>query len=131
VSERNLRSMLEGYASFNSGDTSWASNNVAEDVEWGTTGAFPGMEQTYRGPSGIEEWMRTVRGEWAEFEVSLLEVLRETEDALVVVERLWGRGKGSGAEAEMKVFTLYRFTAEGKVALRRAFTTADEALAAL
>jgi hypothetical protein len=48
-----------------------------------------------------------------------------------VAERLWGRGRESGAEVEMRVFAVYRFNSEGKLILRDAFTSADEALAAL
>ena len=118
-------------AEFNRGDLSWSKTAVADDVEWGTTGAFPGLEGVYRGPDAIEEWMETVRAEWEEFEVTLDEVLREEEDAIVVVERLWGRGQKSGAEAEMRVYSLYRFTADGKVASREVFMSPEDALAAL
>jgi ketosteroid isomerase-like protein len=118
-------------AGFNRGDLSWAKTEVAEDVAWGTTGAFPGLEGVYRGPDAIAEWMETVRAEWEEFEVTLAEVLWEEEDAIAVVERLWGRGRMSGAEAEKRVYSLYRFTADGKVASREVFMSPEDALAAL
>ena len=92
---------------------------------------FPGLKEVYRGGDAIEEWMETVRLEWEEFEVTLEEVLREQADAVVVVERLWGRGRKSGAEAEMRIFALYRFTADGKIASRQVFMTPEDALAAL
>jgi ketosteroid isomerase-like protein len=128
---RHVEKMLEGYDGFNRGDLSWAKTNVAEDVAWGTTGTFPGLDGEYRGPDALDEWMDTVRAEWDDFEVTLDEVLREEDDAIVIVERLWGRGRKSGAEAEMRVFSLYRFTADGKIAKREVFTTPEEALAAL
>jgi ketosteroid isomerase-like protein len=131
VSERRLDTIRRGQQAFSRGDVSWARELVAEDVEWHPTGTFPGLEDVYRGPGALERWMEAIRAEWEEFEVSLGEVLREEGDAVVVVERLWGRGRESGAEAEMRIFSVYRFNAEGKITQRLAFTTADEALAAL
>ena len=75
--------------------------------------------------------METIRAEWEEFEVTLQEVLTEEGDVVVVGGRLWGRGRESGAEAEMRIFSVYRFNACGKIAQRLAFTTPEEALGAL
>jgi ketosteroid isomerase-like protein len=131
VSERRLDTIRRGQQAFSRGDISWAEELVAEDVEWHPTGTFPGLENVYRGPGALERWMEAIRAEWEEFEVSLEEVLREEGDAIVVVERLWGRGRESGAEAEMRIFSVYRFNAEGKITQRLAFTTAEDALNSL
>ena len=120
-----------GYDGFNRGDLTEAREIVTKDVEWKTTGTFPGIEGVYRGPDALDDWMESLRAEWQEFEVSLAEVLAETEHAIVVAERLWGRGRESGVEVEMHTYAVYRFNAEGKLTLREAFTSADEALAAL
>jgi ketosteroid isomerase-like protein len=129
VSERHLQTIRTGHQAFNRGEASWADELVAKDAEWRPTGEFPGMEGVYRGPEAMRHWMDTIRAEWEEFEVSLAEVLREGGDAVLVVERLWGRGRESGAEAEMRIFSVYRFNADGKIAQRLAYTTQDEALA--
>jgi hypothetical protein len=126
-----LETLREGHAAFNRDDTSWPAQSVTADVEWGTLGAFVGMEELYRGRDGIVEWMKAVRAEWEEFEVSLVEVAAEKENAAVVVERIWGRGKESGAEGEMTLYTVYRFTDEGRIAVRTTFKTREDALAAL
>ena len=128
----DLRETLEeGYTAFNRNDTSWPAEQATEDVEWGTPGIFPGMEEVYRGRDGVVEWMRTVRAEWEDFEVSLVEVMGEKEDALAVVERIWGRGRESGAEGEMIFHTVYRFTEGPRIAGRTVYKTREEALAAL
>lgn len=120
-----------GYDGFNRGDLTQAREIVTKDVEWKTTGTFPGIEGVYRGPDALDDWMESLRAEWQEFEVSLAEVLAEREDAIVVAERLWGRGRESGVEVEMHTYAVYRFNAEGKLTRREAFTSAGEALAAL
>jgi ketosteroid isomerase-like protein len=127
----HLDALRRGHEAFNRGDIEGAREIFSEDVEWGTTGVWPGMGLFYRGLDGLEEWTNAIRGEWEEFEVSIEEVLREDRDAVAVVERLRGRGRGSGAEAEMSVYTVYWFDDEGKLCRRRAFTSADDALGAL
>jgi ketosteroid isomerase-like protein len=131
VPSDGLQTLREGHTAFNRDDASWALTSVTEDVEWGTLGLFPGMEEIYRRPDGVIEWMRTVRAEWKEFEVELIDVMEENPTAAAVVERIWGRGRESGAEGEMTLYTVYRFSPEGRIAVREAYTGADEALAAL
>lgn len=128
---RHVDTLQRGYDGFNRGDLTEARKNVTEDIEWHTTGVFPGIEGIYRGPDALDDWMETVRAEWQEFDVSLIELLAERADAIAVVERLWGRGRESGAEVEMNIYAVYRFTADGRIRLREAFGSADEALAAL
>jgi ketosteroid isomerase-like protein len=77
----------------------------------------------------MPEWMDLIRSEWAEFEVTLDEVLHQGDDVLVVAELLRGRGRGSGAEVEMRVFSAYWFQ-DGKLRRRAAFTEPREALEA-
>jgi ketosteroid isomerase-like protein len=131
VPGRHVDTIRIGYDGFNRGDLTEAREIVTQDVEWWTTGSFPGIEGVYRGPDALDAWMDAVRAEWQVFEVSLAEVLAESDDAVALVERLWGRGRESGAEVEMGVVAVYRFNPEGKLAQRKTFNSADEALAAL
>ncbi len=126
-----METIREGHAAFNRGDNSWATTAAAEEVEWLPTGSFPGLEGVYRGPEAIERWMETIRAEWEEFGVSLAEVLEEGDDVVLIAERLWGRGRESGAEAEMTIFAIYRFNPQGKIVRREAYTSREAALAAL
>ncbi len=133
MSEETLATLRRGYEAFNRGDTSvireFAREVATPDVEWGATGAFPGVEDTYRGPEAMPEWMDIIRSAWEEFEVSLDEVLHDGDDILVVAELLRGRGRGSGVEVEMRIFSAYWFE-EGKLRRRAAFTERKEALEA-
>ena len=129
MSQETLAKLRRGYEAFNRGDASVAIALSTPDVEWGATGAFSGVEGLYRGPEGIQEWMSVIRSAWEQFEVGLDEVLADQGDLLVVVERLRGRGRGSGAEVEMCVFAAYWFE-EGKIRRRAAFTGSKAALEA-
>jgi ketosteroid isomerase-like protein len=61
--------------------------------------------------------------------VSLDEVLHEGDNVVVVAELLRGRGRGSGVEVEMRVFSAYWFE-NGKLRRRAAFTERKDALEA-
>ena len=131
MSEETLEILRRGHEAFSQGDKSAFESLAAEysrpDVEWGATGAFPGVDAVYRGPDAIQEWHDVVRSVWEEFEVSLDEVLHDGGDVVVVAELLRGRGRGSGVEVEMRVFSAYWFE-DGKVRRREAFTKPSEAL---
>lgn len=102
---------------------------VTEDVEWGTTGAFPGIDRVYRGVRGMDRWREDLRSVWASFEVAIVDVLDETDDRLVVEERVRGVGRESGLDVEMSIFSTYYFR-DGKLARRVAHKGRDDALAA-
>jgi ketosteroid isomerase-like protein len=120
MSSEKLELITRGHESFNRGDPEIVIALSTPDVEWVTTGRFPGMRGAYRGPEAIRKWTDTLRGEWSEFEVVLEEVVLDEGDALVVVEGLRGCGRESGAWVEMRIYTLYWFE-EGKVRRREAF----------
>jgi ketosteroid isomerase-like protein len=129
MAQEALATLRRGYEAFNRDDLSVMFELATPDVEWGATGAFPGVEGDYRGPEAIQEWADLIRSEWEEFEVSLGEVLHEDDGLIVVAERLRGRGRGSGVEVEMCVFSAYWFET-GKVRKRAAFTDRHGALEA-
>ena len=129
MSQETLANLRRGYEAFNRGDASVAMDLATPDVEWGTTGTFPGLVGTHRGPEALPKWMDTIRSAWEKFEVTLDEVVRDEGDVLVVAELQRGRGRGSGVEVEMRVFSVYSFR-EGKVRRRQAFTEREAALEA-
>jgi ketosteroid isomerase-like protein len=129
MSEETLAILKRAYEGFNQGDMSLTVELATPNVEWGATGAFPGVEGKYHGPEAIQVWMDVIRSEWETFEVSLDEVLHDGDDVVVVTELLRGRGRESGVEVEMRVFSAYWFE-EGKVRRRAAFTEQKAALEA-
>jgi len=129
MSRETFANLKRGYEAFNRGDASVAMDLATPDVEWGTSGTFPGLVGVYRGPEALPRWMDTIRSAWEKFEVTPDEVVRDEGDVLVVVERQRGRGRGSGVEVVMRVFSVYRFR-EGKIRRRQAFTEREAALEA-
>jgi ketosteroid isomerase-like protein len=129
MSEEKLALIRQGHEAFNRGDPEPVIARSTPDVEWVTTGTFPGIRGVYRGPDAIRSWTETLRKEWSEFEVSIEEVLHDEEDMLVLAELLRGCGRESGAIVEMRIYSVYRFE-DGKVRRREAFTEREAALEA-
>jgi uncharacterized protein len=130
MSQENVANLRRGYEAFSRGDMPAVADLVTPDVEWGATDAFPGIEGVYRGSDALRRWMDTIRSAWDEFEVTLDEVLHDGANVVVVAERVRGRGRQSGAEVEMHVFSTYWFEG-GKVRKRSAFTERKAALEAV
>jgi hypothetical protein len=61
--------------------------------------------------------MDTIRSAWEKFEVTPDEVVRDEGDVPVVSELKRRRGRGSGVEVGVRVFSVYSFR-EGKVRTR-------------
>ena len=127
LSQGNVEKIRRGHEGFTRGDLTAVQGVVADDVDWGTSGGFSGLDQSYRGSEAMEGWMDAVRSAWETFEVAIDEVIRDAGDVIVVKERLWGRGRGSGAEAEMQIYSVYWFD-KGQIVKRRVFDSQDEAL---
>lgn len=124
---RKIDVMRTGHAAFSRGDLPAIARLMVDDVDWGTSAAFPGLEPVYRGPDALERWVDAVRSAWEWFEVTIDEVIRDEGDALVIAERLRGRGRESGAEVDMRIFAVYWFDGD-KLARRRVFDSRAEAL---
>ena len=130
MSKRGLAHLRRGHEAFNRGDLSVMIELATPDVEWGASGAFPGLDDHYLGPEAIQRWAEIVRGEWEEFRVTLGDVLLDGGDVLVVEEQLRGRGRRSGAEVEMCVYAAYWLTDEDRIRRRAAFMDREAALEA-
>jgi len=130
VSEDALAQIRRGHAAFNNGDLSALVELTAPGVVWGSSVAFAGLAGRYEGHDGLRQWLEDVRSMWETFEVTLGEVLRTGDGLIVVEERLRGRGRRSGAEAEMSLYTTYWFDAAMRIQRRQVFVDSNSAVAA-
>ena len=83
-----------------------------ERVEFNTGNLFPDGE-TYRGVDGVREFFRTWVGTFHDWGFEVEEVL-DIGDSVVILLHQWGRGKGSGAEVELRFWQVWTFE-DGKV----------------
>ena len=126
----NLEVIRRAHAAFNRGELEVLHEVTSADVEWGTTGAWPGIDSRYVGPGAVVRWAQDIRSVWEVFEVGIDGVLGETADRMVVTERLNGRGAGSGVEVQYRVFSVYWFR-DGRIVKRESFVDRAPALEAV
>ena len=129
MAPRKVETIRRSYNALSRGDLRPMRELVTDDVEWETSGSLPGMQSAYYGKAGIDEWMHLLRSVWSSYDMSLDEVVGETDYALIVIERVGDWDQEAGAEAGIPAFAVYWFDA-ARVRRRRSFTSREEALEA-
>ena len=115
------------YAAWSGDDWDEFSTVLHQNIEWYSSGAFPGFEPVYRGLEGVRRW-------WSDFKepfetVSIhLEDLTEHGEAVLTRVQLAGVGKGSGVPVDLPFYNTFRFE-DGLVVRFASFASLDEALA--
>jgi ketosteroid isomerase-like protein len=122
----NVERLLNAYERFNrTGEFEW--ELLDPDVEWNAFQFAPVAQ--YRGPDGVRQWLADVSGMFDELRIEPVEFV-DRGDRVVVVSTMRGRGRGSGAETEQALVSLWTFRA-GKVVRHDSFTEREEALVAV
>jgi ketosteroid isomerase-like protein len=127
MSEENIELIRRVNDSFIAGDWDEALSAYSENVELDTT-RMPGGG-IYRGPEGAREYFIGWLGAWDNFHAERLDLI-DTGGTVVLLSRMSGTGKGSGAEVTMRtadVFTLE----DGRIVRHVGYPDAAEALADL
>jgi ketosteroid isomerase-like protein len=99
VSQENVESARRGIDAFNRGDVEALAAETTEDVELFAAlgGAVEGGG--FHGRTGIEAYFQITAETWSEFRI-LAEDFSDLGDRVLVVGRIWGRGKGSRVPVE-------------------------------
>ena len=98
------------------------------DFEW-----FPAMAGSiegggYRGRDGIEQYLVDIGEAWEEYRV-FAEEFRDLDERVVMLGRIEGRGRGSGAWIDSPTGTIFEFL-NGKMSRLRTYLDHGEALRA-
>jgi ketosteroid isomerase-like protein len=98
------------------------------DFEWYP--AMPGAVEggAYRGRAGMESYLAELRGTWQELSLAV-EEFRDLGDRVVILGRVRGRGRGSGAAVEATLGGVLDFR-DGRVWRSRNYLDHGEALRA-
>ena len=84
--------------------------------------------EVFRGDDGVRTYFERLRGAWSEFHL-LADEYRELGDAIVVLGRLRGYGRGGEVPVESPVGAVWELR-DGKIRRLRAYLTHAEAIAA-
>lgn len=105
------------------------------DAIWSEQAAFHSTfaaseGRVFRGRQGIRDYFATLGEVFEDIRIETEEITEAGEDRLVVVVRVTGRGKGSGAKVEQRNGQVWTF-ADGKIARVDSYLSQSEALEAV
>jgi len=128
MSGENLELARHGLEAWSRGDLDATLALMDPEVEWRTTGLFPGVALVYHGHDGFTRFWNDFRALWDEIEI-VPERLLDRGESVVVFGRFEARGReGITVGREMGMI----FTIRGGLAARvEAYPSGAEALDAL
>jgi len=89
-----------GYAAWNADDLEGLLAICHDEVEYHTSGVFPGLEPVYPGKEGVSRWWETFHEPWSQIKV-IPERIAERPDGIAVLIRFEGIGR-QGIETTMR-----------------------------
>jgi ketosteroid isomerase-like protein len=107
MSEENLELVRRALEAFGRGDLDARLVLMDPQLEWRTSGLFPGVARVYHGHEGYKQFWKDFRAMWEEIEL-VPERLVDHGERVVVFGRFKGRGReGVTMEREMgMIFTI-------------------------
>jgi ketosteroid isomerase-like protein len=128
VTERNLRTVIDGYEAFNRGDFTSSMANWHPEVEWHVLGTLPDAG-VYRGRDQILRFFAMWRETFEGFHIEVEDTL-DAGDRVVALIAVSGSGRGSGAWVRTPTHAQIWTFADG-VVTRVEMLTKAEALATM
>ncbi len=128
MSRENVEVVRRMYDAYNQGDMDAMLAGLSDDIEYVSTGAFPGLEPVYEGHEGWQRFWREFRGTWNSLTIRLDE-LHDCGDRVATIFTFDARGRDGVRVTRQfgNVFTLR----SGRVCRIEAFGDAAEALEAV
>jgi ketosteroid isomerase-like protein len=116
------------YAAWNRDDFESVRPWLHPDVDWHSSGHFPGLDPVRSGPDEVGKWWSALREPFDEWTIDVEEI-RAVGERIVAFVCFHAVGKESGVRVNLPFSHVWEF--EGEVVRRYwAFASADDALAA-
>ena len=129
LTERNVALMREAYDRIGSGGA-WGENVawelIADDVIVRDRPEIPDP-QVYRGREGLIKAVSSSDESFDEFGMDPTDIIGVGDSYVVIVLRMWGRGRGSGVHVEETIAHQWRVR-DGKAAELQVYSDPDDAL---
>jgi ketosteroid isomerase-like protein len=97
--ESNIELAERGYRAWNEDDLDGLLDFCHPEVDYYTSGVFPGLQSVYHGEEGIRRWWAEFHEPWQEIKV-IPERIADTPDGVAVLIRFEGKGR-QGIETTM------------------------------
>ena len=126
MSQENVELTRRGFQAFNDRDLDALLALADDDVE--IVPILAAMEGSYHGHDGIRRWWTGLLGGFPDISIEVLEV-RDLGDVTLAVQRVTGRGAGSGTPFDAVVWQVHQWRAR-KCFRWHAYPSESEALEA-
>src|SRR5450631_2633104 len=128
MSEESVEIAKRNVEAFNRLDVDGFVESATPDFEWFPVGAGALERGSFKGREGVEKYFEELRGAWEEIRIAA-EEFRDLGDRTLLLGRLEGRGRASGAAVDSPFGVVFDF--RGSQCSRiRAFPDHGEALRA-
>ena len=129
MADELVEQVRTAYAIWNRDDFDSARSMMHPEVEWYSSGIFPGLSGVYRGPEEVHRWWEGLKEPFDWFHADP-ERLERRGDTVLAAVRFEAVGRGSGARVQWQFAHLWDFR-DGLVVSFRGFESVSEAEAAL
>jgi uncharacterized protein len=117
-----------GLAAWSRGDVDGTVANFAPDIEFATSGVYPGLEPVYRGHAGFRRFWHDFRETWEIMKVEIERIIDVGEGEAVVAAHFRAAGR-DGIPVERPVGMTFKMK-DGVITQIRNFGSGEEALRA-
>ncbi len=118
-----------GLAGWSRGDLAQAMEGLDPDIEFVTSGVFPGLDHVYRGHDGFAKFFSDFRGAWEDITVEIERIVEGPPPMYVMVGHFRATAR-DGLLVERPV-TLVMTTGNGAIRRMESFESRDAAFAAV
>jgi len=129
VARELVERILAGYELFNRGELDQALVGFSEDIEWVAPDMVPDPGP-HRGPEGVRRFWEMWRESFDDFRIEIMEV-HDLDEHVVVMARVHGRGRDSGAQVTTPVFPQVWTANDGGIVRMEMFPSEESARAAI
>lgn len=97
-----------GCDAWNAGDLRPVLHHVHPDVEWETSGSFPGVRGVYHGHEGVLRWREDISAPFTQFLITIVEMTLE-DDVVTARVHFDAVGAASGAAVQLDFVNEWHF----------------------
>ncbi len=115
MSQENVEIVRELYADWSKGDFRVGLELFDPELHFSIDGAVTPIPGEWRGVEGMREAWREQLSAWEHYRTGPIEHLMESGDQVAAFNRMHGRGRHSGAEADSRIWAAVFTFREGKI----------------